>query len=100
MEWTMMDTVTRNEEEEEVPTTGQPKAGSSPAARQKDRESGNDSKGLVTRNPSPASLQMLLAFSRLNYRVYEGTVPRSVVLRRRKANKVARKSRRVNRGRA
>jgi hypothetical protein len=82
---------------EMVPTPGQPKADSSPAARQKDRTSGRGSKGPVILNPNPASIQMLIAFAQLNYRVYEGSVPASVVRRRRKRNKMARISRRINR---
>lgn len=42
-------------------------------------------------------LWMLVAFRKLGYRMYEGTVPGHVKARRRAANKVARKSRRVNR---
>jgi hypothetical protein len=42
-------------------------------------------------------LWMLVAFRELGYRMYEGTVPEHVKARRRAANKVARKSRRVNR---
>ena len=80
-------------------TLSRPKAGSSPAAPQKDRESENDSKSLVTVNPNPASLQILIAFNKLGYHVYEGSVPKAVIARRRKANRTARISRRVNRGR-
>lgn len=45
----------------------------------------------------PAGMQMLVAFSLLGYRVYEGTVPKSKVLKRRAKNKMARISRRNNR---
>lgn len=79
-------------------TPGQPKTDSQAAAPRKDRAGGHDSKGLVIKNPNPASIQMLIAFAALNYRVYEGSVPTAVVRRRRKANKTARTSRRVNRG--
>jgi hypothetical protein len=47
--------------------------------------------------PDPASVEMLIAFKKLAYRMYEGTVPVAVKARRRAANKVARQSRRVNR---
>jgi hypothetical protein len=52
---------------------------------------------MVSFDELPASFQMLIAFQRLNYKMYEGTVPKPVVARRRARNKVARKSRRVNR---
>lgn len=41
--------------------------------------------------------EILLAFTRLGKRVYEGTVPRATIEKRRNANKVARESRRKNR---
>lgn len=49
--------------------------------------------------PSPASIQMLVAFKALGYKVYEGTVPKATVIRRRARNKAARISRRLNRAR-
>lgn len=42
--------------------------------------------------------EILLAFGRLGKKVYEGTVSRATIEKRRKANKVARESRRKNRG--
>jgi hypothetical protein len=42
-------------------------------------------------------LWMLVAFRKLAYRMYEGTVPEHVTAQRRAENKVARKSRRINR---
>ncbi|TVZ01230.1 hypothetical protein EAS64_33670 [Trebonia kvetii] len=95
----MIETVSERNTET-VPTLSQPKAGSSAAARRKDRESECDPKGPVMKAPNPASVQMLIAFNALNYRVYEGTVPEAVVRRRRKRDKAARISRRQNRGRA
>jgi hypothetical protein len=47
--------------------------------------------------PSQASVQMLLALNRLGKPMYEGTVPRKVVAKRRAANKRSGLSRRVNR---
>lgn len=41
--------------------------------------------------------QMILAFGRLGMRVYEGTVSTAVKQKRRAANRVARRSRRINR---
>jgi hypothetical protein len=49
-------------------------------------------------NPVVASVQMLVAFRLLNYRMYAGTVPAAVKAKRRAANKVAKQSRKVNRG--
>jgi hypothetical protein len=51
----------------------------------------------MTKAPSPSSLQMLFVMNLLGYPMYEGTVPRKEKLRRRAANKAARKSRRANR---
>jgi hypothetical protein len=48
-------------------------------------------------NPSPYSLAILSGLQ--GKHVYGGTVPPAKVARRRAANKVARKSRRQNRGR-
>lgn len=48
--------------------------------------------------PSPASLVTLAALNRSGQHIYGGTVPAHVVARRRAANKVARASRRANRG--
>lgn len=53
--------------------------------------------GDIRQGPSPASLQMLMAFSLLGYRIYEGTAPKAKVLKRRAKNKAARISRRNNR---
>lgn len=47
---------------------------------------------------SQSHMQMLGAFALLGYRVYGGTVPKATVAKRRAKNKVARRSRRVNRG--
>ena len=44
-------------------------------------------------------LWMAEAFHRLGMKIYEGTVPGHAKGRRRAANKVARHSRRINRGR-
>jgi hypothetical protein len=49
------------------------------------------------RNPLPASVQMLIAFRVLGYRMYEGTVPAAVKARRRAANRRAGIARRANR---
>lgn len=46
----------------------------------------------------PASLVYLFLLNMSPKRMYEGTVPYKVKLRRRAANKVARRSRRANRG--
>lgn len=51
-------------------------------------------------NPSQASIQMLIALNALNKPMYEGTVPRHVIERRRAKNRRAKASRKVNRGRA
>lgn len=47
--------------------------------------------------PSRDQLVILLALERKNKHVYAGTVPAHVKARRRAKNKVARKSRRINR---
>lgn len=52
--------------------------------------------------PSQSSSQMLFVLNQLvrqgKYRIYEGTVPAKVKARRRAAGKVAKASRKVNRG--
>jgi hypothetical protein len=48
--------------------------------------------------PNPYALGILFAMNRLGKPMYEGTVPAHVKARRRAANKVARRSRRINRG--
>lgn len=48
--------------------------------------------------PNPYALALLLFMNLIGYPMYEGTVPAHVKARRRAKNKVARKSRRVNRG--
>ena len=48
--------------------------------------------------PSKASRAMLAALNRSGKHIYAGTVPAAEVARRRAANKVARRSRRANRG--
>lgn len=45
----------------------------------------------------PRGITWLIALTRANKPVYEGTVPYSVKMRRRAKNRVARKSRRANR---
>lgn len=47
--------------------------------------------------PSAASLLMLLALNNSGKHIYAGTVPEAEVTRRRAKNKVARRSRRLNR---
>jgi hypothetical protein len=49
-------------------------------------------------NPSPASIQMLVALNTLNKPMYEGTVPAAEKRRRRARNKRAKASRKANRG--
>ena len=55
-------------------------------------------KGFPTFDPS-RSTWILMAMWTTGYQMYEGTVPRHVKARRRAKNKVARKSRRLNRAR-
>lgn len=55
---------------------------------------------MSTVQPSAYSLAILAAFQRQGRHIYGGTVPKHVVARRRAAAKVARRSRRVNRGRS
>jgi hypothetical protein len=50
---------------------------------------------VITEEPSKSSVQMLFLLQ--SRQMYEGTVPAAVKAKRRAANKVARKSRRVNR---
>lgn len=47
---------------------------------------------------SPYGVTMLLALNRTGKHIYEGTVDPVTVAKRRAANKVARRSRRINRG--
>ena len=61
------------------------------------REQVADLLGVEDRLPSGGD--MVLALNVTRKHVYAGTVPHAEVLRRRKANKVARASRRRNRGR-
>lgn len=49
--------------------------------------------------PNPWALWILFAMNRTDKPMYLGTVPSHVKARRRAANKMARRSRRVNRGR-
>lgn len=56
-------------------------------------------KSSVGDEPSRMSMLYLRAFQDRDYNVYLGSVPEGVVGKRRTANKVARKARRVNRGR-
>lgn len=64
---------------------------------------GEDETGLplwerpIPRTPSIYERVILVALSRLGKHVYGGTVPRATVVARRRKNRVARKSRRVNR---
>lgn len=53
---------------------------------------------LVGKHPSIYERVILVALSQLGKHVYGGTVPRSVIMERRTKNRVARKSRRANRG--
>lgn len=52
----------------------------------------------MTDSPSQSSKQMLGILNMLGYRMYEGTVPAKVKARRRAKNRVAKQSRKVNRG--
>lgn len=52
---------------------------------------------LISRTPSVYERVILIALSRLGKHVYGGTVSRADVTARRRKNRVARKSRRVNR---
>jgi hypothetical protein len=56
-----------------------------------------DSKIYKTREPSRYALRILYALNAWPH-IYAGTVPAAEIRRRRAANKQARKSRRVNRG--
>jgi hypothetical protein len=47
---------------------------------------------------TPYARFLLFVMNMTNYPMYEGTVPRKEKLRRRAKNKVARRSRRINRG--
>ena len=49
--------------------------------------------------PNPYALFILLVMNRTGYRMYEGTVPAHVKARRRAKNKVAKRSRAINRAR-
>lgn len=52
----------------------------------------------MTEGPSQSSKKMLAVLNLTGYRMYEGTVPAKVKARRRAANKVAKASRKANRG--
>lgn len=48
--------------------------------------------------PSPYAIRILLGLNRTGKHIYAGTVPAATIAKRRARNKVARASRRVNRG--
>lgn len=56
-------------------------------------------KHLPDQRPSTWGLTILVGLGRAGKHVYGGTVPAETVTKRRQANRVARKSRKVNRGR-
>lgn len=49
------------------------------------------------RQPNPMAVKLLLCMNALGMPMYEGTVPWAVTRRRRAANRVARRSRQINR---
>lgn len=53
---------------------------------------------MMTFTPNPYASLILFAMNKMRKPMYEGTVPAHVKARRRAANKVAKRSRKVNRG--
>jgi len=52
----------------------------------------------MSHTPNPWAVWIIMALNRLDKPMYAGTVPAHVKARRRAKNRVARRSRRVNRG--
>lgn len=54
----------------------------------------------MSHTPNPYALGILFTMNLLNYPMYEGTCPAHVKARRRAKNKVAKRSRAINRARS